>query len=52
VVTVIPQGAHATVNDAPCAEIGQSRDVFAVAKDRDGLNPRGDNWRPTIRRAL
>jgi hypothetical protein len=26
---------HATVNDAPCAEIRQSADLLAVAKDRD-----------------
>ena len=44
----IPQGDDATVNDAPCAEIAQSADIFAVAKDRDGFNPRGDNPRPLL----
>jgi hypothetical protein len=33
--------------------LGQkSADVFAVVKERDGFNPRGDSWRSTIRRAL
>jgi len=36
----------------PLRRVGQRATVSAIAKDRDGLNPRGDNWRPTIRRAL